>query len=138
MASGCNSETNMVDTFSCVDDLAALGVTSKGCTKDALSGDHCDVSGFKDEGCRAGALAYATCQGSTSEERFNVYVNCYTNYMMIHDTVTCLGEKLTGVTAAACQSAFDTCVNGTGGDGAGGAPPEPMGGASAGGAGGAG
>jgi len=120
-AMACNPSTGMVETFSCVDDLAALGFTSTGCTTDA-TGDACDISGVKDMACQLGTQAFAHCENATSDEQvFNIYVNCFQDNMDGHTIIPCFSEYVTAtkMTANDCLRAEEACLPGAGGAGPG-------------------
>jgi hypothetical protein len=129
-AMGCNTTTGVVDTFSCVDEFADLGFVSSGCTTDA-TGDTCDVTGVSDAACQKGTAAYAFCANATTdEELFNIYVNCFQDWMGAHTIVPCFANYVseTMTTDADCLAAEDACFGAggagpvDGGGGAGGAP----------------
>jgi hypothetical protein len=132
-AMGCNPNTGSVETIDCVEDYAALGVTSTGCSASA-DGEGCDVTGFKDAACLAGARAYAFCANATDQELVSVYIDCFQDYMGAHSLVACLGNYVsdTMTTEADCQNAVDACLEGAGGAGSG--PGDGAGGDGAGGA----
>ena len=129
-AMGCNFDTGVVDTFSCVEEYAALGFTASGCTMDA-AGDNCEVTGVIDAACQQGALAFGHCEGATADQQiFNIYVNCFQNFMQAHTIIPCFIEYVTPakMTANDCLRAEEACLPGAGGagptdaGGAGGAP----------------
>jgi hypothetical protein len=121
-ASFCNPDTGAVETFSCVEEYAALGVISNGCATD-VTGDACTVDDFSDQACVDGAAALAYCENATDEETFNVYVNCFQDYMDAHTIVPCFSKYVTPTmkTSDDCIMAEDACFGtGTGGTGSGG------------------
>jgi hypothetical protein len=124
MASGCNPETGKVDTFSCVEELGALGIVSSGCTKDAIEGDGCAFDDFADQACADGTAAFAYCENATTDEQvFNIYVNCFQDNMDGHTVIPCFAQHVTPEmrTSADCLAAEDACLGtGTGGTGSGG------------------
>jgi len=127
---GCDPATGEVDTFSCVDEYATLGFASSGCSADA-TGEGCDVTGVLDAGCQMGTSAYAFCAGATTDdELFNIYVNCFQDWMGAHTIVPCFAQYVseTMTTDADCLAAEEACF------GAGGAGPVDDGGGGAGGA----
>jgi len=141
-ARGCNSATGVVDTFSCVDELAVLGIVSAGCATDA-TGDFCSIDDFADQACADGTGAFAYCENATTDEEvFNVYVNCYQDYMMGHTVIPCFAQYVTPTmrTAGNCQMAEDACFGGivAGGSSSGGSGGTGTGGGSSGGTGGTG
>jgi hypothetical protein len=124
-ATGCNLDTGLVDTFSCVDELASLGVVSSGCTKDA-TGDYCAVDDLADQACADGAGAFAYCYNATTDEQFfNIYVSCFTNYMDGNTIIPCFTQYVTPEmkTAGDCANADAACFGDVvGAAGAGGSP----------------
>jgi hypothetical protein len=122
-ATGCNFDTGKVDTFSCVEELAGLGIVSSGCTTDA-TGDFCSVDDFSDKACADGTAAFAYCENATTDEQvFNIYVNCYQDNMDGHTVIPCFAQYVTPTmkTSADCVMAEDACLGaGTGGTGMGG------------------
>jgi len=131
MATGCNPETGVVETFSCIDDAKALGIVSTGCTKDPVAGDSCDFTDFSDMECADGIRALGTCDATVSNtELVNAYINCFQDYMGARQIVTCFNKYVTATmtTAADCNNAASACLPGAGGaadtgaGGAGGAP----------------
>jgi hypothetical protein len=120
-AMGCNPSTGSVETIDCAEYYATLGLTSTGCSVSA-EGVGCDVTGFKDEACLAGAEAYGVCAQASEEEAVSVYIDCFQDYMGAHTVVTCLGNYVspTMMTDADCQNAVDACLDEAGGAGGGG------------------
>jgi hypothetical protein len=125
-AMGCNPDTGKVDTFSCVDELKALGIVSAGCTKDAVMGDFCSIDDFADQACSDGTGAFAYCENATSDTQvFNIYVNCFQDNNMGHTVIPCFSKYVTPTmkTSADCIMAEDNCFPGgpgSGGTGGGG------------------
>jgi hypothetical protein len=118
-AMGCNFDTGVVDTFSCVDELTALGFVSSGCTTDA-TGDFCAIDDYADAACKAGTAAFAYCENATTDEQlFNIYVNCYQNNMDGHTVIPCFANYVTATmkTSADCGNAEAACLPGAGGAG---------------------
>ncbi len=129
-ATGCNSKTGVVDTFSCVDELKAIGIISNGCTKDP-TGDFCSIDDFSDQACADGATAYGYCENATSNEQlFNIYVNCFENNMKGHSKYVTPMMK----TSADCVMAENACIPGLAQGGAGPGPAPSQAGAGQGGA----
>lgn len=127
-AMGCNTETGMVDTFSCVDEYAAIGFVASGCTMDP-TGDFCDITSVSDTACQQGAQAFGRCEGATTDEQiFNIYVNCFTDFMDARTIIPCFAQYVSPamMTANDCLQAEEACLpgaaTGAGGQGAGGAP----------------
>jgi len=127
MATFCNSTTGVEETFSCVEDAAGIGFVSSGCKMGtALTEDECALDSVADAKCLAGAQGYAFCGGfTTDEDLFNIYVNCFQDYMGAHTIIPCFADYVseTMTTDADCQAAVDNCFPGVGGAGAGGASP---------------
>lgn len=121
----CDPDTGVEETFSCVDDAKEIGFNSSGCTKGSgLTEDECALDSVADEACLAGAQAYAYCGGfMTNQELFNIYVNCFQDYMDAHTIIPCFGEYVseTMTTDADCNNAVEAClgvdVGGAGGAG---------------------
>ncbi len=124
-ATGCNLDTGVVDTFSCVDELGTLGIVSSGCTKDA-AGDYCSIDDFADQACADGTGAFAYCENATTDEQvFNIYVNCFLDNMDGHTVIPCFSTYVTPTmkTADNCLMAETECLGGgVAGAGAGGSP----------------
>ncbi len=126
-AMGCNFDTGVVDTFSCVDELAGVGIVSNGCTKDP-AGDYCSIDDFADADCVDGTKWFSYCENSTTEEQlFNIYVSCFTDYMDGHTVIPCFSQYVSDTmkTAGNCNTAEQACFGGgmgAAGAGAGGSP----------------
>jgi hypothetical protein len=133
MATFCDPDTGVEETFSCVDDAKEIGFSSSGCKKGSgLTEDECALESVADEACLAGAQAYAFCFGfTTNQQLFNIYVNCFQDNMDAHTIIPCFGEYVseTMTADADCQNAADACLPGAGGAGAGGAGSDPTAGA---------
>jgi hypothetical protein len=123
-ATVCNPQTGDVKTVNCVENSAALGITSTKCSV-AADGQGCDIADFKDAACLAGAEAYQFCANATDADFLDVYIGCFQDNMGAHALVTCLGDYVseTMTADADCQNAADACL------GAGGAGPDAGGGA---------
>lgn len=121
-AMGCNFDTGVVDTFSCVEEYAAIGFVASGCTKDA-TGDFCEVTSVSDTACQQGAQAFGHCEGASSDQQlFNIYVNCFTDFMDAHTIIPCFAQYVSPamMTANDCLRAEEACLPGAGGAGPGG------------------
>ena len=138
-AMGCNFDTGVVDTFSCVDEYAGIGFVATGCTKDP-TGDSCNVTGVADTACQKGAQAYGHCAGTMSDQDlFNIYVNCFQDFMDAHTIVPCFADYVSPAMMSAndCLKAEDACLpGGTGTGGTGGGTSGGTGGGASGGTGG--
>lgn len=133
-ATFCDPDTGVEETFNCATDAAELGFESSGCTMGtALTEDECALDSVKDAKCLAGAQGYAFCGGFTTDQQlFNIYVNCFQDYMGAHTIVQCFSDYVSATMTADsdCLAAEEACF----GLGAGGAGPGGMGGDGAGGA----
>jgi len=117
----CNSMTGAVETLNCIDEYATLGFVSTGCSADD-TGVGCDLTEVKDEPCRDGAAAFAFCVGATDDEQlFNLYVNCYQDFMGAHAIIPCFADYVSATMTDQedCDAAADACIP------AGGAGPGP-------------
>ena len=135
MATGCNPDTGVVETFSCVEELKAIGIVSMGCTKgggtDANGNptvDHCSIDDFSDAACVDGTAAYSFCENLTDAQTLNVYINCFLDNNMAHTVIPCFSTYVTPMmmTGPDCRTAEAACIPGLGQGGAG---PDAAGGA---------
>ncbi|HEX2874666.1 MAG TPA: hypothetical protein VHP33_25620 [Polyangiaceae bacterium] len=134
MATFCDPDTGVEETFSCVDDAKEIGFNSSGCTKGSgLTEDECALDSVADEACLAGAQAYAYCGGfTTNQQLFNIYVNCFQDYMDGHTIIPCFAEYVSETMTADedCNNAVEACLGiEVGGAGSGGAGSDPTAGA---------
>lgn len=121
-ASGCNFTTGVVDTFSCVEELAASGLTSSGCTK-SPAGDECAIDGLSDQACADGAAAFAYCSQATTREQANFYLRCFFKDGDAGVVFPCFAKYVgpTKTTIDDCFKAADVCLQGADPGGPGGA-----------------
>jgi hypothetical protein len=125
-ATYCDPDTGIEENFNCADDAKNIGFVSSGCTMGTgLTADKCAIDSVADDKCFAGAQGYVFCAGlTTDEDLFNVYVNCFQDYMGVKTMVQCIGDYVSQTMTADsdCLAAQDACLGGgVGGAGAGGA-----------------
>lgn len=122
MATFCDPDTGVKETFSCIEDAASFGFVSSGCMMGTgLTADQCAIESVADEKCLKGAQNYAFCGGFTADDELvNIYINCFQDNNGGHAVVQCFADYMK--TDADCMAAEQACLGlGAGGAGAGGA-----------------
>ena len=124
MATFCDPDTGVEETFSCIDDAATIGFVSSGCTMGTgVEADECAIESVADEKCLAGAQGYAFCGGFTTDEQLlNIYINCFQDNNGGRVVVQCFADYVseTKMADSDCMAAEQACL-GLGAGGAGGA-----------------
>jgi hypothetical protein len=135
MATFCDPDTGVEETFSCVDDAKDIGFNSSGCKQGtALTEDECAVESVADQLCWDGAEAFAFCGGLTDNELLGLYIDCFQKVGDWNTIVTCVGEYVspTMMSVDDCNAGAVACLPGAageGGSGSGGAGSDPTAGA---------
>jgi hypothetical protein len=124
MATFCDPDTGVEETFSCIEDAASIGFVSSGCTMGTgLTEDTCAFDSVADAKCLKGAQGYAFCGGfTTNEQLLNIYINCFQDNNGGHTVVQCFADYVSPTMMADtdCMAAEQACL-GLGAGGAGGA-----------------